>query len=106
MNSNPSIPEHTGGNQDALAQNTDAEYIGKFYNESQFIAGLKHDNIVRVYDVAHLYRTVFIIMENLQRLPLDYMLHSMPRLRIEKAVFSNKLCCNRAALRCSREGIV
>ncbi|MGD8531665.1 MAG: serine/threonine-protein kinase, partial [Syntrophobacterales bacterium] len=47
---------------------------------------LNHDNIVRVYDIEELFRTIFIIMEYLEGLPLDYILYRMPKLTVPKAL--------------------
>lgn len=49
----------------------DLEMSRKFENEAEIIAGLNHENIVRVYDVEHMYRTIFIVMEYLDHRRLD-----------------------------------
>ncbi len=58
----------------------DAEFLECFREESRILAYLHHGNIVRVYDIQYLYRTVFIIMEYLQGDSLGTMLRSTPRL--------------------------
>jgi len=67
-----------------MAMNED--FAEKFHNEAKTIALLNHDNIVRVYDIEELYRTIFIIMEYLEGLTLDYILYRMPKLTITKAL--------------------
>lgn len=58
----------------------DPDFLKKFQNEATIIAGLNHENIVRVYDIEHQYRTVFIMMEFLEGTALDEVLEDMPRL--------------------------
>ena len=41
----------------------DDEFLSKFRTEAKIIANLNHENIIKVYDIEELYRTVFIIME-------------------------------------------
>ncbi len=48
----------------------DSELFDRFQNEAKIIAALNHENIVRVYDIEHVYRTVFIIMEHLDGVTL------------------------------------
>jgi len=67
-----------------MAMNKD--FAEKFHNEAKTIALLNHDNIVRVYDIEELFRTIFIIMEYLEGLPLDYILYRMPKLTVPKAL--------------------
>jgi tRNA A-37 threonylcarbamoyl transferase component Bud32 len=57
----------------------DEEFLRKFQNEAAIIARLNHPNIVKVYDIEELYRTVFIIMEYLEGYSLGYLLEHMPR---------------------------
>ena len=52
----------------------DPEFISGFRNEAKIIAGLKHENILRVYDIEERYNTVFIIEELVEGESLDYML--------------------------------
>jgi serine/threonine protein kinase len=58
----------------------DADFQAKFCNEADIVSGLKHDNIVQVYDVEHLYRTVFIVMEYLSGPTLECKLKQAPGL--------------------------
>jgi eukaryotic-like serine/threonine-protein kinase len=46
-------------------------FIEQFQNEARIIAALNHQNIVKVYDVERLFRTVFIIMEQMQGQTLE-----------------------------------
>ena len=57
----------------------DPEFSEKFRHEAKTIARLNHPNIVKVYDIEDLYRTVFIIMEFLEGFSLKYLLINKPR---------------------------
>jgi serine/threonine protein kinase len=39
------------------------EFLNNFQTEAKIIANLNHENIIKVYDIEQLYRTVFIVME-------------------------------------------
>jgi serine/threonine protein kinase len=59
-------------------------FLDTFGKEAEIIAQLNHPNIVKVYDIEELYRTVFIIMEHLDGLALSSILErygvvSIPR---------------------------
>ncbi len=71
-----------------------AEFAEKFHNEAKTVALLNHENIVRVYDIEELFRTIFIIMEYLEGVPLDYILYRMPRLTIPKVLDILLQVCN------------
>ena len=43
----------------------DSAFLQKFHNEAKVVARFNHHNIVRVHDIEHLYRTVFVVMEHL-----------------------------------------
>ena len=58
----------------------DPDFSEKFRYEAKTIAHLNHENIVKIYDIEELYRTVFIITEYLEGVPLDSVLEKMPRL--------------------------
>jgi eukaryotic-like serine/threonine-protein kinase len=60
----------------------DTEFLEKFRNEAKIIARLNHTNIIKVFDIEELYRTVFIIMEYLEGTPLDDLLDRMPKLSL------------------------
>jgi tRNA A-37 threonylcarbamoyl transferase component Bud32 len=64
----------------------DEDFLRKFQNEAAIIARLNHPNIVKVYDIEELYRTVFIIMEYLEGYSLGYLLEHMPRLSLAQIV--------------------
>ncbi|MGD8989221.1 MAG: protein kinase [Syntrophobacterales bacterium] len=71
-----------------------AEFAEKFQNEARIVARLNHENIVRVFDIEELFRTVFIIMEHLEGVPLDYILGRLPKLPISKVVDILLQVCN------------
>lgn len=52
----------------------DPNFLQNFRNEAKTIAGLNHENIIKVYDVEEKFKTVFLIMEYLQGEPLIKML--------------------------------
>lgn len=58
------------------------EFLKKFQNEATIIARLNHTNIIKVFDIEELYRTVFIIMEYLEGVPMDYLLEHKPKLSV------------------------
>jgi serine/threonine protein kinase len=68
------------------------DFLEAFRNEANIVAQLNHPNIIRVYDTEELYRTVFIIMEYLDGVPLKHMLRSM-KLSLSKIVdFTLQIC--------------
>ena len=58
----------------------DPDFLGKFQNEAKIIARLNHENIVKVYDIEHVFRTVFIVMEHLEGITLRHILKNKLRL--------------------------
>jgi serine/threonine protein kinase len=62
----------------------DSDFFERFQNEAKFIAGLNHENIVRVYDIEHMYTTVFIMMEYLEGLTVKHILENRPGLPVER----------------------
>ncbi|UCG13455.1 MAG: protein kinase [Deltaproteobacteria bacterium] len=62
------------------------EFSEKFKNEAKTIANLNHENIVKVYDIEELYRTIFIVMEYLEGVSLESILRRTPRLPVPKVV--------------------
>ena len=70
------------------------EFAEKFQNEARVVALLNHDNIVKVYDIEEMFRTVFIIMEYLEGVPLDRVLDTMPRLPTFKVLDILLQVCN------------
>lgn len=63
-----------------------SEFFEKFKNEAKTVANLNHENIVKVYDIEELYRTIFIVMEYLEGLSLDYVLEKIPKLPLPRIV--------------------
>ncbi len=57
-----------------LAINPD--FLDSFLREAKIIAGLNHENIVRIYDIEKLYRTVFIIAEYIEGISLKNLLYT------------------------------
>jgi class 3 adenylate cyclase/CRP-like cAMP-binding protein len=55
------------------------EFSERFRDEGKTIARLNHENIVKVYDVEEIYKTIFIIMEYLEGMTLDRVLEKTPR---------------------------
>jgi eukaryotic-like serine/threonine-protein kinase len=64
----------------------DPDFLEKFQNEARVIANLNHENIVKVYDIEELYRTVFIIMEHLEGVSLVEMLRDTKRIPLSRAL--------------------
>jgi tRNA A-37 threonylcarbamoyl transferase component Bud32 len=64
----------------------DTDFSEKFRREAKTIAKLNHENIVKVYDIEELYRTIFIIMEHLEGVSLDRILEKMPKLSLSRAL--------------------
>ncbi|WP_051327042.1 protein kinase domain-containing protein [Desulfatibacillum aliphaticivorans] len=58
----------------------DPDFLAAFRNEAESIAKFNHENIVRVFDIEELYRTVFIIMEYLEGELLSDMIKRLGRL--------------------------
>jgi tRNA A-37 threonylcarbamoyl transferase component Bud32 len=58
------------------------DFQEKFRNEAKTIAKLNHENIVKVYDIEKLFRTIFIIMEYLEGIPLNTVLKNVQRLSL------------------------
>lgn len=63
---------------------TDPDFLEKFQNEARVIANLNHENIIKVYDIENLYRTVFIIMELLEGVSLQNLLRETPQMPIQR----------------------
>jgi serine/threonine protein kinase len=64
----------------------DLDFSTKFRNEAEVVARLNHRHVVRVYDIEHLYRTIFIIMEYVHGLSLKEMIAETPRLRFQRVL--------------------
>ncbi len=63
-----------------IAMDTDFREI--FLNEAKTIAKLTHENIIRIYDIEELYKTIFIITEYLEGSSLRSILKSTPKLSL------------------------
>ncbi len=75
-----------------LAMNPD--FLENFWNEAKIIASFNHDNIVRVYDIEALYRTVFIIMEHLDGETLQDMLIRLGSIPMRRIIdYLIQTCC-------------
>jgi len=59
----------------------DADFLANFRNEAITIAGLNHENIVKVYDIEERFRTVFIIMEYLEGESVSEMLGRLKKIQ-------------------------
>ncbi|MBN1105740.1 MAG: protein kinase [Deltaproteobacteria bacterium] len=57
-----------------------ADFLKRFRDEAKIIARLNHDNIVKVYDIEELFRTIFVVMEYVDGVPLSHILKKMVRL--------------------------
>jgi len=55
----------------------DPDFINGFRNEAKTIAGLKHENILRIYDIEERFNTVFIIEELVEGESLEDMLRRL-----------------------------
>ncbi len=65
---------------------SDKDHMEKFRNEARIIASLNHENIVKVYDIENLYRTVFIVMEHLDGVTLRHILENRLRLPFNRII--------------------
>ena len=70
------------------------EFIDGFHREAKTIAGFRHENIVKIFDIEEKYRTVFIIMEYLEGRPLRQVLKAAGRLPPQKVVKYVRQICN------------
>lgn len=64
----------------------DSDFFETFRKEAETIAGLNHDHIVRVYDIEHVYKTVFIIMEYLSGITLRQIINQGFRLPLSRVL--------------------
>jgi serine/threonine protein kinase len=70
--------------QHDMAMNPD--FLDKFKEDAKKIVQLNHDNIVKVFDIVGLYRTIFIFMEYLEGESLQTILHRTPQLPLNSIV--------------------
>ncbi|MCD4721422.1 MAG: serine/threonine protein kinase, partial [Desulfobacula sp.] len=74
-------------------QAMDEDFLENFRKEDKFIAQLNHPNIVQVYDIEELYRTIFIIMECLEGESLEALLERKGALPFSRALtFLTQVC--------------
>lgn len=64
----------------------DPDFIKIFFNEAKIIAQLNHTQVVRVYDIEELYRTVFIVMEYLEGVTLRQMIDTTKIIPLAKTL--------------------
>ncbi len=64
----------------------DSSFMDQFEREAKIIATLNHVNIVKVYDVERLYRTVFIVMEYIDGVPLDKLFGGAGKLSVAESL--------------------
>jgi len=64
----------------------ESDFLAGFQNEARIIASLNHENIVKVYDIEQMYRTVFIIMEHLEGDSVEVILRSSDGFTLPKAL--------------------
>jgi predicted Ser/Thr protein kinase len=64
----------------------DPDFLEIFRNEAKIIAQFNHPNIMKVYDIEELYRTVFIIMEYLDGTLLKNMVSVKRKLSVSQIV--------------------
>jgi serine/threonine protein kinase len=62
----------------------DPDFLEIFRNEAKTIARLNHANIIRIYDIEELYKTIFIVTEYLEGSTLQSILESTPNLPLVK----------------------
>ena len=77
------------------------DFLESFRDEAKTIARLNNENIVKVFDVEEVYKTIFIIMEYLQGMTLDKILTKTPRLPLPKVIDILLQVCN--GLVCAHE---
>ena len=71
----------------------DPDFIHGFRNEAKTIAGLRHENILRVYDIEERFNTVFIIEEMIEGESLEDLLRRLKRIPLKLAVdFIIQIC--------------
>jgi eukaryotic-like serine/threonine-protein kinase len=61
-------------------------FLAIFRREAETIARMRHPNIVSVYDIEEIYKTIFIIMEHLEGVSLKEMMKKVGPLPVERCV--------------------
>jgi serine/threonine protein kinase len=64
----------------------DPDFIHNFRQEAKTVASLNHPHIIQVYDFEECYRTLFIVMEHLEGMPLEGLLEKMGRLPVPQVL--------------------
>ena len=64
----------------------DRDFLKRFVEEADMIAGLAHPNIVQIYDLEEAYGTYFIILEIVSGRSLEQILQERPNLSPEEAL--------------------
>ena len=62
------------------------EFSARYKREAETIARLSHENIVKVYDIEEIFKTIFIIMEYLPGKTLSEIIGKTPRISLHKIV--------------------
>jgi serine/threonine protein kinase len=71
----------------------DPDFISVFRNEAKTIASLKHENILRVYDIEERYKTIFIIEEMIEGESLEKLMGRLKCISPKLAInFLIQLC--------------
>lgn len=65
----------------------DAEFRRRFYNESQAVAKLSHNNIVSIYDVSHTDGVEYIVMELIEGITLKEYLQKKGKLSWQESLY-------------------
>ncbi len=74
-------------------QAMDSDFIENFKKEGKTIARMSHPNIVQIYDIEEIYRTIFIIMEYLDGESLESLLERKGSLPFSRALdFLLQIC--------------
>lgn len=63
-----------------------SDFLDKFKEDAIKILRMNHENIVTVFDIVGLYRTIFIFMEYLEGESLSSILNEKPRLPLDRVV--------------------
>jgi CRP-like cAMP-binding protein len=58
----------------------DGSFLATFRNEARIIAGLSHENIIKVFDIEERFRTIFIIMEFVEGESLESLLKRLQQI--------------------------
>lgn len=71
----------------------DSDFLNCFRQEGRIVAGLNHENIVRVYDIEERFQTLFLVMEYLEGESLSDLLKRLKKIPLVLAIdFLHQLC--------------